>query len=375
LPGLAILLSWRHRNSVSELQEVPGGLVSPAVFKTVGLHEKHVVGGFDSHALPLNSRRPQNMTSCISVIDSHTEGEPTRVIVQGVPEIPGNTLREKRENFRKDFDWVRTACVLEPRGHEALVGALLCESRRDDCVAGVVFFNNAGVLHGCIHGTIGVARTLQHMGRVGPGRHGIEIPAGRVEAHIHDDGLISVANVRSYRHLADVELAVPGFDTVRGDVAWGGNWFFLAHNQTNVPLRLGNVRFLADYCQAIRDALHALRITGSDNAEIDHVELFEPHPVVARADSRNYVHCPGGAYDRSPCGTGTSAKLACLFADGQLSPGSVWRQASIIDTVFLGSVTESPDGGVIPTVAGRAWVNGEANLLIDPDDPFRFGIV
>ncbi len=349
--------------------------MSPAVFKTVGLHEKHVVGGFDSHTLPLNPRPLVNMSTCISVIDSHTEGEPTRVIVGGIPEIPGSTPGEKRASLARDFDWIRTACVLEPRGHEALVGALLCESRRDDCVAGVVFFNNAGVLHGCIHGTIGLTRTLQYMGRIGPGRHGIETPAGRVEADLRSDGLVSVTNVRSYRHMASVEVDVPGFEKIKGDVAWGGNWFFLAHNPTGVPLSLRKAPFLRDYCQAIREALHRGGITGANGAEIDHVELFEPHPDPGRADSRNYVHCPGGAYDRSPCGTGISAKLACLFADGDLAPGAIWKQASIIDTLFLGSVAEAAEGGVFPSIAGRAWVNGKAELLIDRDDPFRYGIV
>jgi 4-hydroxyproline epimerase len=136
---------------------------------------------------------------------------------------------------------------------------------------------------------------------------------------------------------------------------------------------LDNVTLLTDYTSRMRHALNAQGISGADGAEIDHIELFAPDPQ--GADSRNFVLCPGNAYDRSPCGTGTSAKLACLHAAGKLIPGRIWRQAGILDTVFHGRAEALPDGSIIPRVSGRAWVNGESNYIFNPSDPFRNGII
>jgi 4-hydroxyproline epimerase len=309
----------------------------------------------------------------LRVIDSHTEGEPTRVVVEGGPDLGDGTVAEKRVRLASEFDWVRTACVNEPRGHEAMVGAMLCEPNEPDCATGVIFFNNVGVLQGCVHGTIGVTVTLAHLGRLFAGTHRIETPVGVVEVELHDHGRVSVTNVPSYRYAKKVEVEVPDWGLVAGDVAWGGNWFFLIKDQ-GPPVDSAHLEELTEFSWAVRKALANGGVTGKDGGEIDHIEVFGPPGDRRMADSRNFVLCPGKEYDRSPCGTGTSAKLACLYADGELVPGQTWRQASILDTVFEGSVEPLDNGVVLPRVTGSAWVNGEAHLILNPEDPFQFGI-
>ncbi|MCP5523637.1 MAG: proline racemase family protein [Verrucomicrobiales bacterium] len=310
----------------------------------------------------------------LRVVDSHTAGEPTRVLIDGAPEVVGKTMAEKREHFRRELDWVRTATVCEPRGHEAMVGALLCEPAHNDCAAGVVFFNNVDCLHGCVHATIGVAVTLAHLGRIGPGIHRLDTPTGVVSFELTETGAVTVRNVRSYRLLAGIRVAVPEIGAVTGDVAWGGNWFFLTDAPAGLAVEFRNRERLTDHAWAIRQALKAAGITGEAGAEIDHIELFGPPADPALADSRNFVLCPGKAYDRSPCGTGTSAKLACLHADGRLQRGMTWRQAGILNTVFNGSVEPAESGGVHPSITGSASITGEAGLILDPADPFALGI-
>ena len=305
----------------------------------------------------------------VRVIDSHTGGEPTRVVVSGGPDLPRLPLAELREILRREHDWLRSAVVNEPRGSDVLVGALVVEPVDPACAAGVVFFNNVGYLGMCGHGTIGLVVTLAHLGRIGPGRHAIETPVGTVTAELHGDGTVSVRNVPSYRFRRGVTVDVAGYGRMTGDVAWGGNWFFLV-SEHGQEIALGNVARLTDCTTRIREALERAGITGEDGAEIDHVELFGPSE---RADSRNFVLCPGLAYDRSPCGTGTSAKLACLVADGRLAPGQSWRQESVVGSVFTGSV-EVVDGAIVPTIRGAAFVTAEATLVLDPRDPFRHGI-
>jgi 4-hydroxyproline epimerase len=312
----------------------------------------------------------------ISVIDSHTGGEPTRLVVNGFPDLGRGSMAERKELLASRYDDWRAATVLEPRGNDVIVGALLCAPVSQDAAAGVIFFNNTGYLNMCGHGTIGLVVTLAHMGRIGPGVHVIETPVGNVTATLHDDDTVSVRNVPAYRHLKQVTLNVPGNGVVHGDVAWGGNWFFLVsdHGQR---IALDNATLLTDYTTRMRHALTAQGISGADGAEIDHIELFAPDPE--GADSRNFVLCPGNAYDRSPCGTGTSAKLACLAADGKLAPGEVWTQASVIGSRFQASYEhEGADAGkggrIIPTLRGSAFVCAEATLLIDDADPFSWGI-
>lgn len=309
----------------------------------------------------------------VQVVDSHTAGEPTRVVIAGAPELGGGSMAERLERFRRDHDAFRSAVVNEPRGSDVLVGALLLEPVDAAAAAGVLFFNNVGMLGMCGHGTIGLVRTLQYLGRIGPGRHRIETPVGPVEAELHADGRVSVRNVPAYRHRKAVRVDVPGYGAVTGDVAWGGNWFFLTddHGQAVEPRC---IEALAGYARALRAALAGDGVTGADGAEIDHIELFAAAAAPELADGRSFVLCPGGAYDRSPCGTGTSAKLACLQADGRLRPGATWRQESVIGSRFEARYELDGDGRVIPTITGEAFVTAEAALLFDARDPFRRGI-
>jgi len=310
-------------------------------------------------------------TALLRVIDSHTGGEPTRVVIGGGPDLGDGTLAVRRERFDAEHADLRDAVVREPRGHDAMVGALLLPPDDPDACTGVLFFNTVGTLGMCGHGTMGVLVTLRHLGRIEPGRHRVDTPVGTVEAELSGDGSVTVWNVPSYRHAARVALDVPGVGRVTGDVAWGGNWFFITHDPERRDLDVANVERLTAEAWAIRRALAANGVTGADGAEIDHVELSGPSD---RADARGFVLCPGGAYDRSPCGTGTSAVLACHHADGRLAPGRVWRHESVVGSVFEGVIDRAQGGRVWPSITGRAFVTGEATLLLDPADPLRFGI-
>jgi 4-hydroxyproline epimerase len=310
----------------------------------------------------------------IQIIDSHTGGEPTRLVVDGFPDLGSGSMAERRTLLAQRFDAYRAATVLEPRGSDVLVGALLCAPVDPTACAGVIFFNNSGYLGMCGHGTIGLVISLAHMGRIGPGTHRIETPVGTVEATLHDDHSVSVRNVPAYRFRSAVTVEVPGYGAVTGDIAWGGNWFFLI-SQHGQRVDGSNLDALTAYTVAVSAALQAQGIYGEDSGVIDHIELFADDPD---ADSRNFVLCPGKAYDRSPCGTGTSAKLACLAADGKLKPGDIWRQASVIGSQFEGSyewLNDGQPGRVIPTIRGRAHLSAEATLLLQDDDPFAWGIV
>jgi 4-hydroxyproline epimerase len=307
----------------------------------------------------------------IHIIDSHTGGEPTRVVIDGGPPLADGTLSERLVRFRNSYDHFRSAIVNEPRGSDAMVGALLCEPVDPSCSAGVIFFNNVGYLGMCGHGTIGLIVTLAYAGRIEPGLHRIETPVGIVQARLHETGEVTVSNVPSYRAAADLSVAVENFGIVTGDVAWGGNWFFLT-NHCPFELSLAELDRLTDYAWRIRQALAQAGITGDDGCEIDHIELYGP-PTVPEADSKNFVLCPGKSYDRSPCGTGTSAKLACLYATGRLREGQIWYQESLIGSVFEGSITVR-DGIVYPHIKGSAFVTSEAVLIVDERDPFQWGI-
>jgi 4-hydroxyproline epimerase len=307
----------------------------------------------------------------IHIVDSHTGGEPTRVVIEGGPPLGGGSMAGRLALFREQFDHFRSAMVNEPRGSDALVGALLCEPADQTCLAGVIFFNNTGYLGMCGHGTIGLAVTLAYLGRIGVGTHRIETPVGIVEAQLHAGGEVTVSNVASYRTRAGVSIPVEGFGLVTGDVAWGGNWFFLTYD-CPFELSLANLDRLTEYSWKIRQALTSQGITGDDGNEIDHIELYGP-PTVPGADSKNFVLCPGKSYDRSPCGTGTSAKVACLYASGLLKPGQVWRQESLIGSIFEGSIIER-EGTLFPQIRGSAFVTSEAHLILEQSDPFRWGI-
>ncbi|WP_430366450.1 4-hydroxyproline epimerase [Trinickia sp. NRRL B-1857] len=313
----------------------------------------------------------------IHIIDSHTGGEPTRLVIAGGPDLGSGPLAERLEILRTRHDDWRASVVTEPRGSDVVVGALLCEPFDPDCAAGVIFFNNVGYLGMCGHGTIGLVASLAYMGRIAPGDHRIETPVGIVQATLNEDRTVSVRNVPAYRYRHDVAVNVPGVGRVLGDIAWGGNWFFLVADHGRA-LQPANIGALTTFTHEIREALIAQNITGADGALIDHIELFA-HGDEPGIDSRNFVLCPGDAYDRSPCGTGTSAKLACLAADGKLAPNAAWRQQSIVGSLFEAryvpadaSMDTSP--AIVPTITGRAHVMAEGKLLFEADDPFAAGI-
>ncbi|NYE30761.1 proline racemase [Rhodanobacter sp. K2T2] len=307
----------------------------------------------------------------IDFIDSHTGGEPTRVVLAGFPDLGNGTLAERRNLFRSHYDLWRQAIACEPRGSDTMVGALLLPPQDPTACAGVIFFNNVGYLGMCGHGTIGLITTLLHLGRIAPGKHRLETPVGMVGVELHADGRVAVDNVESYRHAKNIELDVPGYGKIHGDVAWGGNWFFIT-NDTPLPLTLANQRGLTTYTEAVRAALAAAGITGAQDAEIDHIEI-NAGSTQDDADACNFVLCPGMAYDRSPCGTGTSAKVACLAADGKLEPGRVWRQAGILGSVFEAQY-RSGAHGVLPRITGTAHVTAQGQLLLDERDPLVWGI-
>ncbi len=304
----------------------------------------------------------------IHIIDSHTGGEPTRVVLDGIPDLGGGSVAERARRFADEFDHFRTAIVCEPRGNDVLVGALLVPPLDAASAAGVIFFNNVGLLGMCGHGTIGLAATLAHLGRIGEGTHRIETVVGEVTATIHGDGTISVENVPSYRKEKAVTVDVPGIGKVTGDVAWAGNWFFLVADHGE-ELALARTERLTDVAWRIRVAVNAQGFP-----EIDHVELFGP--AACDGDSRNFVLCPGKAYDRSPCGTGTSAKLACLAADEKLKAGERWTQESILGSKFSGHFEwhDEAKGIIRPTICGTAYVCAEATLILDERDPFCWGV-
>lgn len=308
----------------------------------------------------------------IQVVDSHTAGEPTRVVLKGGPDLGAGPLADRLRCFAQRYDHFRSAVVNEPRGSDVLVGALLCPPVDPACVAGVIFFNNVGYLGMCGHGMIGLITTLAYLGRIAAGEHSIETPVGIVKATLHSSGKVTIENVPSYRFKNAVSVDVPGFGKVQGDVAWGGNWFYLVDKHPFADLSLENVEALTEFAWAVRTALNASSITGADGKEIDHIELFSPCPTPG-VDCRNFVLCPGKAYDRSPCGTGTSAKMACLYADGKLTPGATWRQEGILGTVFEGCI-EIRDGAVIPSITGSAFVTAESKLIFSSHDPFTHGI-
>ncbi len=309
------------------------------------------------------------------LIDSHTGGEPTRMVYQGFPELTGDSVAEKLNDFKQNYDHLRRSIILEPRGSEVMVGALLVPPSDDSAVAGVIFFNNEGYLGMCGHGSIGVIASLAYQGKIGVGEHRLETPVGVVTATLHEDGSCSIRNVPSYRYRKQVAVDVPDLGVIHGDIAWGGNWFFLV-NDHGQDLQLDNAKQLTEVSLKIKSALKDQGITGDNGGEIDHIELFGNSSI---ADSKSFVLCPGGAYDRSPCGTGTSAKIACLAADDKLKPNVIWRQESIVGSVFLASYelndkaynTESIT--IIPTIRGSAHISAETKLVMQADDPFRWG--
>ena len=305
----------------------------------------------------------------VQVIDSHTGGEPTRVVIGGGPDLGPGTVAEKLRFFRETHDDFRRAVVNEPRGSDVLVGALLVEPADQSCVAGVIYFDNVTFLGMCGHGTIGLVATLAHLGRLAPGEHRIETAVGVVTAKLHDDGSVSVTNIPAYRKAKAAMIEVPGVGKHAGDVAWGGNWFFIVEEH-GAAVGPPFVEPLTDLAWRIRQAVNVQGFP-----EVDHIILTGP-PRAKDAHSQCFVLCPGKAYDRSPCGTGTSARLACLAADGRLREGEIFIQESVIGSRFIGRYhwLDRAAGTIIPNITGTAYITAEATLLLDERDPFCWGI-
>ena len=307
----------------------------------------------------------------VEVIDSHTGGEPTRGVVNGWPQPEGKTLSERVCFMKENQEHLRTGAICEPRGHNAIVGALLTPPENPESLTGVIFFNDVGYIGMCGHAMIGTVETLRHLGKLNSHKALIDTPVGTVSIEIGDDGNVTVANVPSYLYMGDAEVYVEGLGQVRGDVAWGGNWFFLVNNQ-GPELTMSNIDFLMSSTKKIRQALIDSGITGEDGAVVDHIEFFGD-PVHPDAHSKNFVLCPGNAYDRAPCGTGTSAKLACLYAKGKLQVGQEWIQESITGSLYK-CWLEDIDGVITPFVTSRAHITAESTQYFSEEDDFCWGI-
>ena len=305
--------------------------------------------------------------STFRVIDSHTGGEPTRTIVSGGPRLVGVSVSEQLADMRANHDAYRRSIVNEPRGSEVMVGALLTPAHDANHLCGIVFFNNVGYLGMCGHGTIGVVATLAYLGQIEVGVHRFETVAGTVIATLHPDYRVTIENVPSYRLHADFELQVDGVGVLHADIAYAGNWFCLVKAPSPNDLD----RPVSELLELSSRILEACR---RQFPEVDHVEIFGPAKT-SSGNSRSFVLCPGGMYDRSPCGTGTSAKLACLAADEKLAEGEVWVQESIIGSTFQGSFRwiDRQRGHVVPSITGRAFVNADVQVIIDDQDPFAWG--
>ena len=302
------------------------------------------------------------------VIDSHTGGEPTRVVVDGRLPLGEGELSERLEIFHQEWDRLRSALVCEPRGSEALVGAYLTDAVSKDAIAGVIFFNNVGFLGMCGHGLIGVVETLRFLGRITAGTHRIDTPVGLVEFVLSDDGRVSFENVACFRKARNVGVSTAALGNVVGDVAWGGNWFYLVH-QHKESLELSNLNRLKEVAGELRRAINE-----AGYPEVDHIELLGP-PVGEGSHARNFTLCPGGEYDRSPCGTGTSAGIACLAADGKVREGEKWVLESVLGSAFSASFRweDRAKGWIRPTIEGRAYVTAESKLVYAANDPLIAG--
>ena len=313
-------------------------------------------------------QRHSAATQRVRVVDSHTGGEPTRLVLEGGPDLGSGPLSERLVRFRAEHDSFRSALVNEPRGSDALVGALLCAPQRSDCQLGVIFFNNVGFLGMCGHGAIGLVASLRALGQLEVGALRIDTPVGAIDAELHTDGSVSIGNVPSRRVAKRVAVKVAGAGEVIGDVAWGGNWFFLV-DRADLALDVAHIESLTDLSWRIREAVNA-----QGHPEVDHIELFGA--AAPGAHSRNFVLCPGKAYDRSPCGTGTSAKLACLASDDALAEHESWVQESVIGSRFRAHYRwlDRARGEIAPVITGEAHVTAEAVLRLDPADPFCWGI-
>jgi 4-hydroxyproline epimerase len=311
----------------------------------------------------------------ICVVDSHTIGEPTRLVlddafVAGL-DLGTGSVFSRREVFRSRYDDVRRALVTDPRGVEAMVGVILVPPADPTCDLGAFYFNRVGYLDMCGHATIGLAVSLGHTGRITPGPFRMETPAGVVGVEWHGGSDASFQSVTPRRIHRGLSIRCPDGSIVTGDVATSGLWFFICRDH-GLPVVPEAIPQLLERSWAIRRSLGAAGVTGDTGEVIDHIVLMGP-PLDPANSARNFVLCPDGAFDRSPCGTATSALVGCLHEDVQLAEGAVWRQESILGGLYEASV-RTQAGVLVPTVRGRAWITAEATLQFSADDPYRAGL-
>lgn len=311
----------------------------------------------------------------LRVVDSHTIGEPTRLVIDDSfverLELGGGTVADRRGVFRERYDHVRRALVGDPRGAEAMVGVIMLPPSEPGCRAGAIYFNRVGYLDMCGHATIGLAVTLGRLGRIAPGPWRLETPAGIVGVSWHGGHEATFECVPPRRIRRGLTVACAAGGRVTGDVATSGLWFFLCRDH-GLPLVPEAIPRLLERAWSIRRALEAAGIAGDRGEPIDHIVLLGP-PQDPGNQGRAFVLCPDGAFDRSPCGTATSSLIGCLHEDGLLAAGERWRQESILGGVYEASYRL--DGGVCrPAVRGGAWITAESELHFDPADPYRSGL-
>ncbi|MFW6692287.1 proline racemase family protein [Streptomyces sp. MAR4 CNX-425] len=324
-----------------------------------------------------------------TAVDSHTEGMPTRVVTGGVGVVPGATMAERRAYFAEHLDDVRRLLVNEPRGHAAMSGAILQPPTRPDADYGVLYIEVSGLLPMCGHGTIGVATVLVETGMVPVTepvtRVRLDTPAGPVTAEVAVSGgraeSVTFRNVPSFALELDAAVEVPGLGRVTYDMAYGGNFYaILPADSLGIPFAKAEKQRMLDVGLAIMAAVNEQRrpVHPADPgiAGCKHVQLTAP-PAGGGADARNAMVIHPGWFDRSPCGTGTSARMAQLYARGELALGADFVNESLLGTLFTGRLEEETAvGGVraqIPAVTGRAWITGMGQYLLDPEDPFPAG--
>lgn len=329
-------------------------------------------------------------TGTFTCIDAHTCGNPVRVVAKGGPDLVGDTMIEKRRYFLDNYDWIRTGLMFEPRGHDVMSGSILYEPTRDDCDVAILFIETSGCLPMCGHGTIGTVTVAIERGLVTPREPGVlrlDTPAGLVVAQYEQNGdhvdSVRLTNVPAFLHGTDYEVDVPELGTLKMDVAYGGNFYAIIEAQENFrdmsDLSPGDIQRLSPLVRTLMNEKYEFvhpehpEITG-----LSHV-LWTGAPIHAEAHARNAVFYGDKAIDRSPCGTGTSARMAHWAARGDLGKGDVFVHESIIGSLFKGRVedvlTVGDKPAIVPSIEGWARITGDNTIYIDDRDPFAYGFI
>ena len=329
-----------------------------------------------------------NILNMITAVDSHTEGEPTRVVTGGVPFVPGKTMPEKKQWLAENRDDLRKSLMWEPRGHKDMLGALITPPVSKDADFGVIFMDGDGYLDMCGHGSVGVVTVVLETGMVPMKDSGeqtvvMDTPAGLITARaIMEHGKaksVSFQNVPSF-YYSSLTVKVPGLGEIPVDISYGGNYFALVNvNRLNMPLEVENIKDLTEIGLTIRDLVNQQAEiihpgTGAKGS-VDLTEIYDESS--APAVTKNIVIFGAGQVDRSPCGTGTCAKMAVLNKKNKLSPNEIYRHKSIIGTEFQGKILEETTVGdykaIIPEITARAYITGIQQFVMDADDPFKYG--